>query len=204
MLDDAAARLEAARAEEEQRAVSEVRPGPAIDKHSAALAAGVVPSNQSVHADQLLAWGKQADERRERRRAELAEKVPPPSPAINANSKKLAERWERTQAQRRQRRQQQIEQEARAETTFTPSLNQRRKDWRPTSAPSGGRHSRLNVSTDMDRKDSKRPFLRCSSTVALMILRCFPGAILTSNSWTGDTRRRWSRRRRRGSGARRQ
>ena len=32
MLDDAAARLEAARAEEEQRAVSEVRPGPAIDK----------------------------------------------------------------------------------------------------------------------------------------------------------------------------
>ena len=80
MLDDAAARLEAARAEEEQRAVSEVRPGPAIDKHSAALAAGVVPSNQSVHADQLLAWGKQADERRERRRAELAEKVPPPSP----------------------------------------------------------------------------------------------------------------------------
>ena len=53
-----------------------------------------------------------------------------------------------------------LEQEARAETTFTPSLNQRRRDWRPSSAPSGGRHSRLNVSTDMDRcQDS--PFLCC-------------------------------------------
>ena len=76
--------------------------------------------------------------------------------AINANSKKLAERWERTQAQRRQRRQQQIEQEAAAETTFTPSLNQRRRDWRPSSAPSGGRHSRLNVSTDMDRSHAAK------------------------------------------------
>jgi hypothetical protein len=143
--DEAAQRLEARKAEEGKRSVAEVKAAPAIDKRSSQLAAetrGAQPG-ASNHAEHLLAWGKQASERKARKRQELEAKLqPPPSPAINPNAKRLAAKWEKNQAERRQRKKLLTEAQANAETTFKPAVNTRPKDWRPSSAPSGGRHSR--------------------------------------------------------------
>jgi hypothetical protein len=72
--------------EEVQRAVAEVKSTPAINVRSAALVAETRGQESSGnHAETLLAWGKQASERKERKRQELEAKLqPPPSPAINA------------------------------------------------------------------------------------------------------------------------
>ena len=149
--DEAAQKLEVRKAEEVRRSVAEVKATPAIDKRSAQLAAESRGDDQasastSKHAEHLLAWGKQASERKTRKRQELeAKQQPPPSPAINANSKRLAAKWEKTQAVRRQRKKLLTEEQANAESTFKPAINARSKEWRASSVPSGGRHSRYVV-----------------------------------------------------------
>ena len=155
-LDEAAMKLEARKAEEVQRAVAEVKNAPAINVRSAALAAETRGPLSANHAEALLAWGVQASERKERKRQELEASLrPPPSPAINANSKRLAAKWEKTQEERRRKKKLLAEEEASAEVTFKPTINKRRKEWRPSSAPSGGRHSRLNVSAELERSEAQ-------------------------------------------------
>ena len=129
------------------RMLHQVKNAPAINVRSAALAAETRGPESANHAEALLAWGKQASERKARKRQELEAKLqPPPSPAINANSKRLAAKWEKSQEERRRKKKLLAEEEASAKVTFKPTINKRSKEWRPSSAPSGGRHSRLNVS----------------------------------------------------------